>query len=54
MKIKVVPPPERKDAVWIGGSIPASLATFPQMVMTYEEYTDAGPGIVHRKWFETQ
>jgi actin len=51
MKIKVVAPPERKYAVWIGGSILASLATFPQMVITHEEYTDAGPGIVHRKCF---
>jgi actin len=51
MKIKVVAPPERKYAVWIGGSILASLATFPQMVITHEEHNDAGPGIVHRKCF---
>ena len=51
MKVKVVAPPERKYAVWIGGSILASLATFPQMVITHEEYNDAGPGIVHRKCF---
>jgi actin len=48
MKIKVIAPPERKYAVWIGGSILASLATFPQMVITHEEYKDVGPGIVHR------
>jgi actin len=41
MKIKVVAPPERKYAVWIGGSILASLATFPQMVITHEESNDA-------------
>jgi actin len=51
MKIKVVAPPERKYAAWIGGSILASQATFPQMVITREEYNDAGPGIVHRKSF---
>ncbi|KAH0803296.1 actin [Histomonas meleagridis] len=51
MKIKVVAPPERKYAVWIGGSILASLATFPQMVITRDEYNEAGPGIVHRKCF---
>ena len=51
MKVKVVAPPERKYAVWIGGSILASLATFPQMVITHEEYNEAGPGIVHRKCF---
>jgi actin len=49
IKVKVVAPPERKYAVWIGGSILASLATFPQMVITHEEYNDAGPAIVHRK-----
>jgi hypothetical protein len=53
MKIKVVAPPERKYAVWIGRSIPASLATFPQMVITHKEYNDAGPEIVARKCFET-
>jgi actin len=51
MKIKVVALPERKYAVWIGGSILASLVTFPQMVITHAEYNDAGPGIVHRKCF---
>ncbi|KAH0788410.1 actin [Histomonas meleagridis] len=52
MKIKVVAPvPEPKYAVWIGGSILASLATFPQMVITRDEYNEAGPGIVHRKCF---
>ena len=51
MKVKVIAPPERKYAVWIGGSILASLATFPQMVITHEEYNEAGPSIVHRKCF---
>jgi actin len=53
MKIKVVASPERKYAAWIGGSILASLAPFPQMVITHEEYNDTGPGVVHRKCFET-
>jgi actin len=48
-KISWVASPEYKYAAWIGGSILASLATFPQMVITHEEYDDAGPGIVHRK-----
>merc|ERR1712129_79400 len=30
-KLKVVAPPERKYAVWIGGSILSSLSTFQQM-----------------------
>nr|BAM14390.1 actin [Spirotrichonympha leidyi] len=51
MKVKVVAPAERKYAVWIGGSILASLATFPQMVITKDEFAEAGPGIVHRKCF---
>jgi Actin and related proteins len=51
MKVKVIAPPERKYAVWIGGSILASLATFPQMVITREEFNEAGPSIVHRKCF---
>jgi actin len=49
IRIKVVAPPERKYGVWIGGSILASLATFPQMVITHEEYNEAGPSFVHRK-----
>ena len=49
MKVKIVAPPERKYATWIGGSIHASLATFPQMVITHEEYNEVGPSIVHRK-----
>jgi actin len=38
MMIKVVAPSERKNAVWIGGSMLASRATFPQMGITHEEY----------------
>jgi actin len=51
MKIKVVAPEERKHAVWVWGSILASLSTFPQMIITKDEYQEAGPGIVHRKCF---
>ena len=51
MKIKVVAPHERKYAVWIGGSILASLSTFQQMWISKSEYNEAGPSIVHRKCF---
>jgi actin len=51
MKVKVVALPERKYLTWIGGSILASLETFSQMVITREEYNEAGLGIVHRKFF---
>jgi actin len=52
MKIKFVAGPERKYPVWIGGSILASLSTFPQMVITDEEYSECGPNIVDRECFE--
>ncbi|CAM9021135.1 unnamed protein product [Wickerhamomyces anomalus] len=32
MKVKIIAPPERKYSVWIGGSILASLSTFPTNV----------------------
>merc|ERR1711874_586307 len=51
LKIKIIAPPERKYSVWIGGSILASLSTFPTMWITKEEYEESGPGIVHRKCF---
>jgi actin len=51
MKVRVVAWPERKYAAWIGGSVLGSLATFPQMLITREEYNDYGVGIVHRKCF---
>ena len=51
MKVKVIAPPERKYAVWIGGSILSSLATFQDMWVTKAEYDEAGPAIVHRKCF---
>ena len=51
MKVKIVAPPERKYAAWVGGSILASHAVFPQMVITREEFEEAGARIVHRKCF---
>lgn len=51
MKIKIVDAPERQYAAWCGGSLLASLATFPQMVITHDEYNENGPGIVDRKCF---
>jgi len=49
MRVKVIAPPERKDSVWIGGSILSSLSTFQQMWISREEYDEGGPSIVHRK-----
>ena len=50
-KVKVIAVPERKYCVWIGGSILSSISTFSTMWITKEEYSDAGPSIVHRKCF---
>lgn len=49
--LKVFSPPERQYSVWIGGSILASLSTFPQMWISKKDYDDNGPAIVHRKCF---
>jgi actin len=52
MRIKVVAPPERKDSVWMGGSIFASLPYLSWfMWISRAEYNESGPGIVHRKCF---
>ena len=49
VKIKIIAPAERKYSVWIGGSILASLSTFPQMLISKLEYDEEGPSVVHRK-----
>ncbi|CAF2709132.1 unnamed protein product, partial [Rotaria sp. Silwood2] len=51
MKVRIVAPPERKYAVWIGGSILSSLATFQSMWISKQEYDESGSSIVHRKCF---
>jgi actin-related protein len=49
LKVMIVPPPDRKYSVWIGGSILASLSTFQSMWISKEEYGESGLSIVHRK-----
>ncbi|KAH0794607.1 actin [Histomonas meleagridis] len=51
MKINVTSTPEPKYAAWIGGCKLASLPTFQQMVITRNEYDEAGQGLVHLKCF---
>eukprot|EP00105_Crassostrea_gigas_P016410 XP_011433782.1 PREDICTED: actin-5 [Crassostrea gigas] len=51
MKIKIIAPPEREYSVWIGGSVLASLPTFPKMWISKQEYDESGPPIVHKKCF---
>lgn len=46
--VKIIAPPERMFAVWIGGSILSSLKTFQRMWVTRREYKEMGPQIVHR------
>lgn len=47
--VKVVGFPERRYASWIGGSIVASLNTFPCMWVSKNEYDDYGSSVIHRK-----
>ncbi|XP_072897518.1 actin-6-like isoform X5 [Hemitrygon akajei] len=49
--VKVCAPAERKNSVWIGGSILSSLSAFRQMWVTDCEYKEVGANIVHRKCF---
>eukprot|EP01025_Chloroclados_australasicus_P069902 TRINITY_DN9952_c0_g1_i4.p1 TRINITY_DN9952_c0_g1~~TRINITY_DN9952_c0_g1_i4.p1 ORF type:complete len:296 (-),score=37.80 TRINITY_DN9952_c0_g1_i4:127-1014(-) len=52
VKVKVQAPQntlERKFAVWIGGSILASLGSFQQMWMSKVEFEEHGAGLIHRK-----
>eukprot|EP01084_Bolivina_argentea_P079771 144622_1 len=49
MTIKNIAPPERKNSVWIGGSILRSLSTLQEMWISKEEYDESGQSIDHRK-----
>jgi actin-related protein len=51
MKVRVIAIPGRRNSVWLGGSILASLDTFPQMYITREEYSEEGTQIVYRKCY---
>ena len=43
--------PNPQYEAWIGGAYLSSLCTFPQMVITHEEYNESGPSIANRKCF---
>ena len=49
VRVKIASPAERKYAVWIGGSILASLSSFEDMWITDKDYMEFGISIVHRK-----
>jgi actin-related protein len=47
--VKVEASPDRRFAVWRGGSMLTSLSTFASMWITKEDYEEHGYTIVHRK-----
>eukprot|EP01124_Arcella_intermedia_P029569 TRINITY_DN6290_c0_g4_i3.p1 TRINITY_DN6290_c0_g4~~TRINITY_DN6290_c0_g4_i3.p1 ORF type:complete len:290 (-),score=86.99 TRINITY_DN6290_c0_g4_i3:17-886(-) len=47
-QVRIIAPKERKYAVWIGGSVLASLSSFQQMWVSKEEYDESGPGIIRK------
>ncbi len=51
VKVKVIASPDRKYAVWRGGSTLTSLSTFSSMWITKEDYEEHGASIVHRKCY---
>ncbi|XP_046860224.1 actin-3-like [Xenia sp. Carnegie-2017] len=46
-----VAPENRHISTWLGGSVMASLPTFQEMVVTVDEYAEAGARVVHSKCF---
>jgi actin-related protein len=51
MEIKIHAPLERKQTVWIGGSVLGSISTFSQMCISEKDYEEFGAGVVHSKCF---
>lgn len=51
MKVKVIAGPDRKYAVWRGGSTLSTLSTFAGMWVTRADYDEFGETVVHRKCF---
>ena len=49
INVKVIASPDRRFAVWRGGSTLTSLSTFASMWVTKEDYDEHGATIVHRK-----
>ena len=49
INVKVIASPDRRFAVWRGGSTLTSLSTFSSMWITKEDYDEHGAAIVHRK-----
>jgi actin-related protein len=49
VNVKVIASPDRRFAVWRGGSTLTSLSTFASMWITRDDYEEHGAQIVHRK-----
>ena len=47
--LKIIDPPDKNNAIWIGGSVLSSLSTFEDQWITEEDYFEYGPEIVHKK-----
>ena len=49
--VKVISPPYRQYAAWIGGSILGSFSEFDEMCIAKEDYLEFGPRIINIKCF---
>lgn len=47
---KVIAPSDRKDTVWRGASLVATLISFQDESISRKEYDEFGPAVVHFKW----
>lgn len=47
--VQIIATPERKNSVWLGGSVFGSLEQFSQMIITKGEFKEEGAIIVHYK-----
>ncbi|MGH0177271.1 UNVERIFIED_CONTAM: hypothetical protein FKN15_001378 [Acipenser sinensis] len=48
---RILSDPKRKHAVWVGGSILASLAAFQSIWVKKTDYQEVGPYIIHRRCY---
>lgn len=51
VKVKISQPDDMTYSVFAGGSILASLSTFPETLISQDEYEEVGPAVVHRVCF---
>lgn len=49
--VQILATPERKNSVWLGGSVFGSLDQFPSMMITRSEFKEEGSMIVHHKCY---